>query len=271
MKFLPLLDLRIEHSYYADEKCLDFLIVPTPSTATVLKNHRCVLKSRPDGITVLITSNAPDEPFIPIPPEITFTFQLQLQNSDFSLFTDLTQFTTQGDFKVIFHPVTALSGNDVFAIVDISNFSQKVSTIPAKCEIRFATKQSTWTYYLITDPGDKSVGFQIVDDDASKLSYSQTDLKNNPDTSDSIAEMLSKQYPDMRLFRFASDKLIPCQQVPRKNLKLKLGESTIFEHLPNPSYRNYSRINGNSNGKLQEQDSLFQIIKYITDPSLKKV
>ncbi len=275
MKFTLLFDLNLKHSYYADGKCLDFSISPTPSTATMLRNHRCVPKSRPDGITILITVDEQGKPFIPIPQETAFTFQLHLQNSDFPLFTDLTQFTTQDTFKKIIYPVKASLGNDVFATVNIYNFFQKISEEPAIREISFVTKQSRWTYYFITDLSDGGAVFRIIDTDASNSDLfpdsNQIDLNQNPDASDSVATILSKQYPAMKRLRFVSGGLIPCRQVPRKNLQLRLGDSKIFEHLPNPSYRNCSRMNVDVNGNLQQHDTLFQIVKYITDPSLTKV
>jgi len=272
MKFLPLFDLKLKHSYYADGKCLDFLIAPTPSTDTMLRNHRCVLKSRPDGISVLTAVDEQLKLFIPLPQEATFTFQLQLQNSDFPLFTDLTQFATKDTFKKIIYPVKASLGSDVFATVDIYNSFQQVSEEPAISEISFAARQSRWTYYFITDLSDEGVVFRIIDTDASDPELfpdsHRTELNRNPDPLDPVAKMLTEQYPDMRCLRFVSGGLIPCRQVPRKNLQFRLGDSKIFEHLPNPSYRNYSRMNVDVNGNLQQQDTLFQIVKYITDPSL---
>ncbi|MCB0207844.1 MAG: hypothetical protein KDJ52_00860 [Anaerolineae bacterium] len=91
MKFLPLIDLRLTHSYYADSRCLDFLIEPTPTTHTLLKNHRCVIKSFPNGIRILTAVTADGVPFIPLATGTTFTFHLRLQNPDFALFTDLTE------------------------------------------------------------------------------------------------------------------------------------------------------------------------------------
>ena len=95
MKFLPLLNLSIKHSYYADNRCPDFLLTPDSETCRLLRNLRGVLKSRADGISVVIPVDEKQSlPFIPLPKYAIFTFQLNLKNPDFPLFTDLTTVTT---------------------------------------------------------------------------------------------------------------------------------------------------------------------------------
>jgi hypothetical protein len=91
MKFLPLIDLLLTHSYYVDGRCPDFLIEPTPETQRLLKNHRCIMKSIPNGIRVLTAVTDEDIQFIPLAKGVTFAFHLRLQNPDFALFTDLTE------------------------------------------------------------------------------------------------------------------------------------------------------------------------------------
>src|SRR5262245_10675987 len=91
MKFLPLIDLRLSHEYYADRQCSDFLIEPTSCTKQLLDNHRWILKTTIDGIRVIVAANDDNTPFISLRPGLTLTFHLQLRNPDFALFTDLTQ------------------------------------------------------------------------------------------------------------------------------------------------------------------------------------
>lgn len=100
MKLLEMFTLRVTHSYYrGDERCLDFHIVPTPETQQWLKNHRCVLKSFPDTIKVLVpvvvNKEKKDEPLIAFSAETILTFQLRLRNQKFHLFTDLSDIQEQ--------------------------------------------------------------------------------------------------------------------------------------------------------------------------------
>ncbi|MFN8459684.1 MAG: hypothetical protein U0401_34400 [Anaerolineae bacterium] len=91
MKFLPLIKLHLTHPYYTDNRCPDFWIEPTLATQRLLDNYRCLLKPTPNGIRVLIAVSDAEVPFIPLPPNMTFAFQLRLRNPDFALFTDLTE------------------------------------------------------------------------------------------------------------------------------------------------------------------------------------
>lgn len=100
MKLLEMFTLRVTHSYYrGDERCPDFHIVPTPETQQWLKNHRCVLKSFPDAIKVLVpvvvNKEKKDEPMIAFSVETILTFRLRLHNQEFSLFTDLSDIHEQ--------------------------------------------------------------------------------------------------------------------------------------------------------------------------------
>lgn len=90
MKYLPLFNLQLTHSYYTDGRCPDFLITSASKTVQLLKNHRCVLKLLPTGLRVLMAVTGADQPLIPLPSGATFTFQLWPRNPDFALITDLT-------------------------------------------------------------------------------------------------------------------------------------------------------------------------------------
>ncbi len=93
MKYRPLFHLSVRHSYYADERCRDFAIEPSPTTQKNLRNHRCILKQMPDGIRVLIAADESGASLIPWPLDHNFTFYLHQQNPSFALFTDLAAFS----------------------------------------------------------------------------------------------------------------------------------------------------------------------------------
>jgi hypothetical protein len=93
MKYRAVFSLRLRHSFYANNRCRDFQIEPAVYTQRLLKNYRCVLKPLPDGILVLTAAGENDEPLIPILGNVTFAFQLRLLNTNFSLFTELSDIT----------------------------------------------------------------------------------------------------------------------------------------------------------------------------------
>jgi hypothetical protein len=90
MKYMPLLNIDIRHTYYADGRCRDFRIEATPATQRLLDRYRCILKTRPDGLRVFVAATADGVPFIALPEGMTFAFQLWMQNAEFALFTDMT-------------------------------------------------------------------------------------------------------------------------------------------------------------------------------------
>lgn len=94
MKYLPIFTLEIFHNYYADRRCSDFEIEPTPATQKLLADCRCVIKSLPNGLRVLITTADGVAPLIPLPDNATFAFHLRQQNPNFVLFTDSAAFAT---------------------------------------------------------------------------------------------------------------------------------------------------------------------------------
>src|SRR5262249_13677578 len=88
MKFQPLLTLEISHSYYGDERCPDFEIIPYPCTQNWLRNQRGVLRALPGRLTLSIPVKEDDTPFIALPETITLKFGLYLRNPEFALYTD---------------------------------------------------------------------------------------------------------------------------------------------------------------------------------------
>ena len=92
MKYLTLFQLVIEHAYYPDQRCPDFQIEPDPETQKLLRDCRFVMKTFANGIQVLAPLDDQGKLFISLASNPLFTFSLFLQNSDFALFTDLTDF-----------------------------------------------------------------------------------------------------------------------------------------------------------------------------------
>jgi hypothetical protein len=94
MKFTKVFGLSLAHPYYPDGVCPDFAIEPTPRTGRLLANYRCVLKSGPGWVRVFndATLLSPDK-------GDDFIFGLRLENPDFALFTDLS------DYAVTLAPV----------------------------------------------------------------------------------------------------------------------------------------------------------------------
>lgn len=135
---------------------------------------------------------------------------------------------------------------------------------PPEFEIAFAAKAAKWAYYLVTDRIEAD--FQLVDTSTDlPFLFNQenlTDLNQQPDPADEIAQILAAQYPTMQLVRFVSDEPIPCQQMARKSLQLRLDDQPVLETLPNPWLKNYTVLEIRNNGSVTQEDALFQVINY---------
>jgi hypothetical protein len=138
-----------------------------------------------------------------------------------------------------------------------------VAAGPQTFEIAFKTKRARWAFYVISDRPEAE--FRVEDNSASPLLFSEAnriDLSKQPDPADEVARTLAAQYPTMQRWRFLSDEPVPCRQAARKTIRLRLNGQTVLETLPNPSLRNYSTIQISSNGSLEKEDALFQVINY---------
>ncbi len=290
MKFLPLIDLRLSHEYYADRQCSDFLIEPTSRTKQLLDNYRWILKTTRDGIRVVVTANDDSTPFISLRLGLTLTFQLQLRNSDFALFTDLTQLAraalpiyTNDDIGAESPVPLALRSREeqpgerrppragtMFADVEIQYAKQQpeIAGGPKEFQVSFQAKQARWVYYVVTDNQDGE--FRIEDKNGQPLLFddrNRADLRRQPDPADQIAQALMEQYPTLRLLRFMSDDPIPCRQQARRSIQLRLDGSQVIAALPNPALSNCSTVQVTRGGSTQREDTLFQVIKYFNRQS----
>jgi hypothetical protein len=140
---------------------------------------------------------------------------------------------------------------------------------PVRFEIGFAAKRARWTYYVVTDRADAQ--FQIQDRDDPPLVFSsqnRRELSQEPDPADDFARSLGEQYPDLRRIRFVSDESVACSDRSRRSIQLRMNGDTVGGVLPNPSPRNISMVDVAvdvaRDGALQKEDSLFQIVKFLS-------
>lgn len=91
MKFLPLISLRLTHNYYSDGRCRDLAISPDSHTRRIFENHRCNFITSFDSALVVLAVDENDRPFVPLPTDTFFRFNLRPIDSKFALFTELHQ------------------------------------------------------------------------------------------------------------------------------------------------------------------------------------
>lgn len=176
------------------------------------------------------------------------------------------------------YPVQARLPRGVFADVELeANESLpqmfRPSEQPRQFQIQFQPRLARWAYYFVTDLTAQPADIGIVDTNSSPsatpLSFSEknrTDLNQTPVQADQIATLLSETYPQQKRIRFLSDDPVPLQQSSRKHLELQLGGDRLIDSLPNPSPANYSVLEIREGSKVLEQDTLFQVVKYLKHP-----
>jgi hypothetical protein len=279
MKFMPLIRLRLQHSYYTDGRCPDFHIEPAADTEKWLKNQRCILKLLADGVQVLTAVNPDNTPFIPLPDTTLLHFYLYLKNQDFALFTDMVQIAAvpdplytnlgsenEAELTLVSRQPHELPPPPKGIFAEAAIFYSPAQADPgALFHVNFAAKQARWRYYVIADHPDAQ--FQIQDSDSTPLTFGDgTYLNQQPDSEDEIAQAVATRYPHKQYYRFLSDDLIACQQQARKSLLLHLNEDQIAGALPNPSLLNFTLAMTPQNNT-QKEETMFEIIKYFTHDS----
>jgi len=157
------------------------------------------------------------------------------------------------------YPVKPRLGRGVFAEVEIHNNESMPKPGDARSEfqISFAAKRAKWIYYFVTDLSAAHGTFAIAPDHSDlALKFSEA----SADDSDTLAKTLGTQYPKEEGFtlnRFVSEQPISCQETAIRGLRLKQGDQTIFNALPNPAIRNFCTV--------QAQDAFFQVVKKISE------
>jgi len=228
MKYEPLFEISIVHPYYEDGRCPDIRVVASAESDALLRQHRAIVKGRPQGVLVVVPVNDEGTLHLPFPDGAAVSFDVRVTGEDFHLVTDRT---AMPPMKVDIAGLSALAP----------------SASPASYAVTFTARPARWVYYVVTDvpKGTGTGDLTIVDMGASPLVFgdaNKRDLVAAPDESDPVARRLAALYPDKRRLRFVSDAAVPAREASRKYVELRVDGSMVREHLPNPSIRAFSRI-----------------------------
>jgi hypothetical protein len=274
MNYSPLVMLKLKHSFYDRGECPDFSVTASAQTARLLNKHRCIVKKNAYGLTVYVPVDN-QQPLIPFADGSQLCFDLKVQSDDFALYTDkrlelsnpsgLQIFQAGGGVNIDQGILTTPNTSEpLLNIVMQRDFNQTDAMLGAD-EIRFFAKPVLWFYYLVTDQSDNDQ-FAIADvgQDNLKTVWQRCDLLKD----DSIYVQLTKQYPSMTIVCFVCEQTLDCRESCARHLQLRLGEHTVFEQLPSPSYQNHFHIKTKTASK--PTDAIYQIVKYFTNTTLIK-
>jgi hypothetical protein len=299
MKYGQLFSISLKHEYFKSGLCTDFTVSPQQyseamrekdmealigqyaevpegklaeilmrrDTSTVLKNHRCVVKPKPNGINVYVPTVDGKAPAYPFADGTRLSFYLLLKNSQFPLYTDFTRLPAGNGFTVTYADQEKLP-NEVFARVSIQGDLNVMDEKQAlDFEVRFFSKPLRWVYYLVTDTGNATGDFSITSGGAEFPALAWEQIA--PNEGDTIDKMLAGQYPLLRRVRFVSKQAIPYRESGLPNIHLAFGQYQIFDNLLSPSLRNFYRTNVDTTSS--QTDAIYAIVKCVTNTTLTKV
>jgi len=282
MKYVPILGVSVRHTYYTDQRCPDFVIKPSADTERLARNHRLILRIRPDGVTVAAAVDQGGDMFIALSPSATFVFQLRVNNPDFALFTNLEEAERQAAPRytngAALAPYESLSlgshqnpdrlPRGLFATAEIAYgaAASPAATGYREFGVEFTASHARWSYYCITDLAPEAGKLTIYDAAGTNAvvfgSGNTRDVVARPDPADPIAGMLAERYPNLRRLRFISDELVASRDRAHQQLELRLDGERVTGPLPNPKLNANSKVEVIVDGNPREEASRYHIVKY---------
>ena len=286
MRYVPFLDLSVEHPYYPDGRCAALSLEPTDATWRLARNHRCELRSRLGGIRVLVGVDAEGRPFLPSSGVLPWRFRLKVTDPALYLMTDLAQLEALSAPCFVLPetadaPLSLKSGSEgslpvgVLADVELELAITAESPVaPTPLRIELASLAARWAYYCVTDfgIGGTSGGNKETHD----LSLVSVDPKGETpgeilfleaqelgsDTSDPVAESLASRFPNLRRLLFLSETKIACRRIHKDRIQLRQGTTVLAGPLPTPSIHRRRAVVGS------DEVELFQVVRYLNNASI---
>ncbi len=245
-----LLGIDITHSYYVNGLCPDFITSPDNATQSLLAGHRCVVKSKINGLDIYSQTDSQGNPFIAFGNQDTLGFELVLRNPDFFLFTDKSNLPNGNNADT---HITFDNPNNPSSIrLDITrNFNQILNE---RVSIAFQAKPVQWIYYLLTSKDDSNSYLIEYANDPTQYNWK---LANG---NDDLFNELANQSPNLNVSRYLSGQMIPCNELGISNIQLKLkgSQTTLIDSLPNPYYRNFLQPDVDAAGN--KVDAIYHIM-----------
>jgi hypothetical protein len=265
--YAALLEVLLKHTFYTDGRCPDLAVVPDAGTARLLRGHRCLLRPRRDGLSIVTPLDDAGRPFLPLPAGATLRFLLRLGNDDFALFTDLT--AIEAIVATGARPAFVdEAGTGALKLVAVSPPDGEPEGVLAEIRIvlpagqptysaAFQARRARWAYYCVTH---QDQALEVVD---SRPEDPIVFLAGAPGPGDPIAVQLEELYPGSRHLRFLSRDPVASSEAPRKTLELRMGTEILLHALPNPSPRSFTREVA---GLVPPEYRLFQIVECDPNP-----
>lgn len=89
IKYNLLFTIELLHTFFTNGRCPDFIIQPSPQTASLLNGYKIVAKQFDNKLYAGIATDAAGHPSLSLPQGVQFTFFLNLINPQFYNYTNL--------------------------------------------------------------------------------------------------------------------------------------------------------------------------------------
>ncbi len=239
MKFLKLFSISLLHDYYRSGICTDIQMQPTSATLLKFQNYRLVYKQSPSACVVLARFDHKNEPFIQIPTDEVFEFELVLKNP---LFDNITA----GLYSELLKLERVQQPSKLWGRLKLSYkklFQNGVLKPEQNLQLKFTAVETVWEYYLLADNDVAAEDVAIRQNDFSDNTLkflSATTIEKNTDNR--TAKKIIDQFPDQKLFLITSQEKIKLQEKAHKHIELKVNNKTVQRNLPNPGTDNQPLI-----------------------------
>lgn len=235
MKYHPLFHISLNHTYYPDLGCSDFLLTPDAKGEKIIRENRLLLNYFTNGLSVLTATDK-------LITDIVFSFQLRLRNSNFHHFTELPAIDT----PLVYvnsskgYNLQANTENSApqlptgaFGLIILNNVASYKEA--PTFSLSFESKKVYWKYIVVTDEDVDALRIEqagTMDKDL-KIEFKSSSLSiGNVDNS--LLTLLDQDYPHAKTAIIQSTKPVAFFKGGRRNIQLKKDNLVLVEHLPNP-------------------------------------
>jgi hypothetical protein len=273
--FKKFMGISVTHGYYPDGQIDGVRLVPSPSTAELLRQYRLLWKAQPDGRVqgLLFGQTGTNGFLIPLPADASLVFHLYMPNPAWMRFTDPVQ--TPGERPLRF----VHQANAPTLVQETGNVSPEAQAIAIEAKrlgaaaaivlrgsvghplegrdfrLAFHARTVPWTYFVVLRGYAPADTFGIVDDAGTWLfDEIQAAMQTDPvgyAREISYRAALSDRWPNARIHVFRSRESHAWQAAPRPGLQLrKYGDApdTLIPNLPSPATSDFLVVSATKEG-----------------------
>ncbi|WP_340200039.1 hypothetical protein [Ascidiimonas sp. W6] len=249
MNYKEFFQIAINHPYFSDNQ-MELVVIPEASTLKFLRKQQFVVKNTAKGLKILVPVDSEGDRLPVLKLGDALSFDVFPTTGSFGEVTD-TSMADSGNILLFTNEqlendsekltVSEITGDQILngyaAIAKIKIGLHKVNfdldKQPPLYQVVFKPKLVKWKYYILSNTETTKLE---IKDRSEQLTF--TELKNQEEASDKIANSLMLNFPKKQVFVFESTIAINYSNKILKNIQLLKNDHIIIKHLSNPDIRN---------------------------------